>query len=174
MFVNLLLTLTPVAASPWNVRETIDFRGSLTQAPVSTPPALQERQANEGNTCGYASGLTGRTSNFRRSSCRDSAQTNLIPASPITCPDNGICATNTYFGVHGCCAASILSVCTIATQCIASSAMSTACMDDACSSDSAISKCTESTNTECYRYLFDYGSTIMVLLITCTFGARLT
>lgn len=39
--------------------------------------------------------------------------------------------------------------------------MSASCTDSACSSDDAIAKCTASTAQECYRYLFDYGSTIM-------------
>lgn len=82
-------------------------------------------------------------------------------ASPISCPTSQICATNTYFGVHGCCPSSDLSACTIATTCIPSSAMSASCTDDTCSSNDAIAKCTASTAQECYRYLFDYGSTIM-------------
>lgn len=40
--------------------------------------------------------------------------------------------------------------------------MSTACTDKACTEDSAIKKCTESRNTTCYTYLFEYDSTNLV------------
>jgi hypothetical protein len=39
--------------------------------------------------------------------------------------------------------------------------MSASCTDSACSSNDLIAKCTASTAQECYRYLFDYGSTTM-------------
>lgn len=84
------------------------------------------------------------------------------PASSVTCPNSKqICATNTYFGVHGCCDPASLSACTIATTCIPSSAMSASCTNDACSTNNAIAKCTEGTATECYQWLFAYDSTTM-------------
>ncbi|KAF3051728.1 hypothetical protein E8E11_006337 [Didymella keratinophila] len=39
--------------------------------------------------------------------------------------------------------------------------MSASCTDSACSSNDAIAKCTASTAQECYRYLFDYDTTVM-------------
>ncbi|KAF3040548.1 hypothetical protein E8E12_009126 [Didymella heteroderae] len=114
-------------------------------APTAAPQfnifAREADQPNASNTCGYASGLS---------------------ASPIACPDSQICATNTYYGAHGCCPSSDLSACTIATTCIPSSAMSASCTDSVCSSNDAIAKCTASTAQECYRYLFDYGTTTMM------------
>jgi hypothetical protein len=82
-------------------------------------------------------------------------------ASSITCPNSQICATNTYFGIHGCCDQSALSACTIATSCVPSSAMSASCTSSQCSSDNAIAKCTASTAQECYKYLFVYDTTTM-------------
>ncbi|KAJ4993799.1 hypothetical protein SVAN01_00853 [Stagonosporopsis vannaccii] len=98
-------------------------------------------QMNEGNTCGYVSGLS---------------------ASPVSCPNTkDVCATNTYFGVHGCCDPAALSACTIATTCIPSSAMSSLCTDAACSSNNAVAKCTASGALECYKWLFKYESMTM-------------
>ncbi|KAF1363373.1 hypothetical protein EJ07DRAFT_152864 [Lizonia empirigonia] len=93
------------------------------------------------NTCGYVSGLS---------------------ASSVTCPNpTDICATNTFFGVHGCCKPSALSSCTIATTCIPSAAMSASCTDAACTADAAIAKCTLGAATECYKWLFAYPSTTL-------------
>ena len=39
--------------------------------------------------------------------------------------------------------------------------MGASCANDACSSNAAIAKCTASTATECYRYLFVYDTTTM-------------
>ncbi|KAF9700140.1 hypothetical protein EKO04_001216 [Ascochyta lentis] len=101
----------------------------------------EAQQANQDNTCGYVSGLS---------------------ASSITCANpKAICATNTFYGVHGCCDPSALSACTIATSCIASTAMTSLCTNDACSTDNAIAKCTAPASPECYRWLFAYDSTTM-------------
>ncbi|KZM24324.1 hypothetical protein ST47_g4506 [Ascochyta rabiei] len=101
----------------------------------------EAQHASQDNTCGYVSGLS---------------------ASSITCPNSkAICATNTFFGVHGCCDPSALSSCTIATTCIPSTAMSSLCTDDACSSNNAIAKCTAPASPACYRWLFAYESTTM-------------
>ncbi|KAF1929911.1 uncharacterized protein M421DRAFT_3689 [Didymella exigua CBS 183.55] len=124
--------LFAVAADNWSPAPTAAPRFSIF--------GRDALQANEGSTFGYVSGLS---------------------ASPVACPNSQIWATNTYFGVHGCCPSSNLSACTIHTTCIASTAMSAFCTDDACSSNSAAAKCTASTAQECYKYLIDYGSTIM-------------
>ncbi|KAJ4339406.1 hypothetical protein N0V95_007784 [Ascochyta clinopodiicola] len=101
----------------------------------------ETQQTGQDNTCGYVSGLS---------------------ASSITCPNpTAICATNTFFGVHGCCDPSALSACTIATTCIPSTAMTSLCTDAACSSNSAIAKCTAPASPDCYRWLFAYESTTM-------------
>ncbi|KAG9199765.1 hypothetical protein G6514_007990 [Epicoccum nigrum] len=39
--------------------------------------------------------------------------------------------------------------------------MTALCTDSACSSNAAIAKCTASSAQECYRWLFDYGTTVM-------------
>ncbi|KAF2628818.1 hypothetical protein BU25DRAFT_409845 [Macroventuria anomochaeta] len=118
----------------------VNWSPAPTAAPQFKIFGREALQANEGNTCGYISGLS---------------------ASSITCPNSQICATNTFFGVHGCCDPSSLSACIIATTCIPSSVMSASCTNDACSSDNAIAKCTESTAPECYKWLFAYESTTM-------------
>jgi hypothetical protein len=94
-----------------------------------------------------------------RRPCLDTVLT--PPASSITCPNSQICATNTYYGIHGCCDPSSLSACTIATSCVPFSAMSTSCTDDLCSKDNAIAKCTASTAPDCYKYLFVYSTGTM-------------
>lgn len=139
--------LFAVAADNWSPAPTA--------APQFNIFVREADQPNASNTCGYASGLSG-------TYLQPHVDLPLTrPASPIACPNSQICATNTYFGVHGCCPSSDLSACTIATTCVPSSAMSVSCTDSACSSNDAIAKCTASTAQECYRYLFDYGSTIM-------------
>lgn len=85
-----------------------------------------------------------------------------LPASPVSCPNSkDNCATNTYFGVLGCCDPSASSPCTIATTCIPSADIASLCTDSGCSSNAAIAKCTASSAQECYRWLFDYGTTVM-------------
>ncbi|KAH6633604.1 hypothetical protein C7974DRAFT_175190 [Boeremia exigua] len=112
-----------------------------TAAPQFTILGRAALQANEGNTCGFVSGLS---------------------ASPVSCPNsNAVCATNTFYGVHGCCDAANLSSCTIATACIPSTAIRSSCTDSSCTSDSAIAKCTAGTATECYQWLFAYDTTTM-------------
>jgi hypothetical protein len=55
-----------------------------------------------------------------------------------------------------------LSACTLKTTCIASTDMSRLCTDDPCTSNDAVAKCTQGGSSECYRWLFDYGTTTMV------------
>lgn len=125
-------------------------------APTSGPPfnlfGREAEQPNASNTCGYASGLSGTHLQPHGDLQLNSA------ASPIACPTSQICATNTYYGVHGCCSPDNLSSCTIATTCIPNSAISASCTNAACSTNNAIAKCTASSAQECYMYLFDYGS----------------
>ncbi|CAA9956604.1 hypothetical protein PTMSG1_00212 [Pyrenophora teres f. maculata] len=105
-------------------------------APPQLPFGLFRREKSGGNTCGLASGAL---------------------ETAITCPNlTETCATNTYFGVHGCCDSSSNSACTIATACIASTAMSAYCTDAACSTSAAIVKCTDTSAPVCYEWRFIY------------------
>jgi hypothetical protein len=171
LFLHLLAAL--VVASPTqmnNVRAPV-----VTSSPRLRQVLRREAVEASANTCGYVSG------SFCRSHAIWGSQGFCCPVlsdrfavSSITCASTAICATNTYFGVHGCCDASVLGSCTIATTCIASTAISLSCTDAACSSNDAIAKCTDDGAPECYRWLFDYGSTLMVrpLLISASLGCR--
>jgi hypothetical protein len=138
------------AAFPWALPEpTIYIPAADSWSPAPTPApqllgfGLPKRQALErDNTCGFVSGSS---------------------ESSITCHNTDfICATNTQYGVHGCCDPQAMSSCTIPTTCIARTAMSTACTDAFCSSNSAIVKCTESAMPECYKWIFVYSKTTMI------------
>ncbi|KAF2193855.1 hypothetical protein K469DRAFT_735024 [Zopfia rhizophila CBS 207.26] len=90
------------------------------------------------NTCGYVSGVS---------------------TSSLTCNyDNYVCATNTYYGVHGCCDPDNISSCSIPTTCIASTAMAASCTDAACSNNDYIAKCTDSDAPYCYEWRYVYGT----------------
>ncbi|EMD67912.1 hypothetical protein COCSADRAFT_132992 [Bipolaris sorokiniana ND90Pr] len=121
---------------------SVDIWGSAPTAAAQLPLSLSKRQAS-GNyyTCGFVSGS---------------------PDSPITCANpTQTCATNTFFGIHGCCDPASNTPCTLPTSCIASTAMTASCTNTACSSDEAIVKCTASTAQECYQWHFIYENMVM-------------
>ncbi|KAF2003709.1 hypothetical protein P154DRAFT_519929 [Amniculicola lignicola CBS 123094] len=96
------------------------------------------RRASEDATCGYISG--------------ESAQS-------LTCNNsNFVCATNTYYGVHGCCDPAKISTCSIPTTCIASSDLAASCTDSACSTNSYITRCTDESQPYCYQWLYVYST----------------
>ncbi|RMZ74556.1 hypothetical protein GMOD_00003607 [Pyrenophora seminiperda CCB06] len=111
-------------------------------SPPQLPFGLSRREQSGSNTCGFASGASG---------------SRLLQQTAVTCPiSTETCATNTYFGAHGCCDPASKSACTLATACIASTAMSASCTDKACSTNAAIAKCTDSSAPACYEWRFIY------------------
>ncbi|KAF1845509.1 uncharacterized protein K460DRAFT_355323 [Cucurbitaria berberidis CBS 394.84] len=141
--------LARAAAFPWALPEPTVFVPAVdawspapTEAPHLSGLDLFRRQQSEtDNTCGFVSGSS---------------------ASSLTCQNpTAICATNTFYGVHGCCDPASLSSCSIPTTCIAKTAMSATCTDAACSSNAAIVKCTADGLGECYQWLIEYPSTTM-------------
>ncbi|KAH7068644.1 hypothetical protein FB567DRAFT_247386 [Paraphoma chrysanthemicola] len=142
-------TSISAAAFPWAIPEPTVFAAAAADnwSPAPTPAPqfrgfeLFKRQATEGdNTCAFISGAS---------------------ESSITCPTNSICATNTLYGVQGCCNPYSLSACTIPTTCIPSAAVSTLCTDSTCSSNNQVLKCTAQASPECYRYVIQYAKTVM-------------
>lgn len=87
-----------------------------------------------------------------------------VSTSAFTCRQSSyVCATNTYFGIHGCCDPyQAAESCTLATTCMPKSLLSRSC-DSSCSNNDFITKCTASANPECYEFQFVY-----------TLGARTT
>lgn len=154
-----------VAADNWSPAPTL--------APQFNIFGRDALQANDGNTCGYVSGLSG-TYFQPRKAIPEPPLTAL--ASSITCGVSSLCATNTFYGVHSCCPGPTdnLGSCTIPTTCIAATAMSSLCTDDTCSSNNAIAKCTASTAAECYKYLLVYDTTTMTQHGCTATGTTLT
>lgn len=137
-------SLAAAAAFPWAIPEPTFAVPALDESsPAPTPaPGLGGlelfRRVAPDAICGYLSGIS---------------------TSSLTCNNKGdSCATNTYFGAHGCCPSGSLSQCTIPTTCIPSSSMSASCTDDSCSKDGFIAKCTGTAAPECYQYLFVYST----------------
>ncbi|KAF9741563.1 hypothetical protein PMIN06_011188 [Paraphaeosphaeria minitans] len=89
-----------------------------------------------GGTCGFFDGI--QTSAF---TCRQSKYQ---------------CATNTYYGNHGCCDPyQPASSCTLYTTCLPQTLLSKSC-DRGCSSNDYIAKCSLTANPECYEFHFVY------------------
>jgi hypothetical protein len=163
-------SLASAAAFPWALPEptfVVPEIDAWSPAPTQAPGVggLELfRRAPEGEVCGYLSGIS--------SVCQPQYQathdelTDILLDSALTCHNSGdSCATNTYYGAHGCCPSGSLSACTIPTSCIPSSLMSASCTDKKCSSDGFIAKCTASEAPECYEHLYVY-STARVTTLT--------
>lgn len=125
-------TLVTPAADNWSPAPT--------EAPEVNLMEMFKRAAGD-NTCGYISGIS---------------------TSSLTCNDNAyVCATNTYYGVHGCCDPNSLAACSIPTTCIPSSLMAVSCTGNSCSNDDYIAKCTELAAPYCYQWRYVYSTTVM-------------
>jgi len=111
---------------------------------------LFKRAAGD-NTCGYVNGIS---------------------TSSLTCNDNAfVCATNTYYGVHGCCDPNSLAQCSIPTTCIASTDLAASCTDVACSSNNYIAKCTDSDMPYCYQWRYVYSTRTVMTEYGCADSA---
>ncbi|EMD93232.1 hypothetical protein COCC4DRAFT_133281 [Bipolaris maydis ATCC 48331] len=134
-----LLRATP---EPTHFVPSMDIWNPAPTAAAQLPLSLFKRQASGHDyTCGFVSGS---------------------PDSPVTCENpTQTCATNTYFGIHGCCDPASNTPCTLPTSCIAFTAMTASCTETACSSNEAIVKCTSSTAQECYEWNFIYDNMVM-------------
>jgi hypothetical protein len=90
--------------------------------------------------------------------------TDSQPASAVTCPNpTAICATNNYYGVHGCCDPAVAksSSCIVPTACVpytSSSPSSTSSSDE----ELTITRCTDSASPSCYEWHFIYDRTTMI------------
>ncbi|OCK80369.1 hypothetical protein K432DRAFT_393088 [Lepidopterella palustris CBS 459.81] len=112
---------------------------------------LFKRQSIGDNTCGYINGIS---------------------ASSLTCNDNAyVCATNSYYGVHGCCDPSSIAECTIPTTCIPSSLMAVSCTDSVCSSNAYIAKCTDIDSPFCYQWRYVYSTRTVMTEFGCAASA---
>lgn len=135
-----------VAAVPWPGPEptvVIPKADGWNPKPTEGPKLGQMelfKRADE-NTCGFVSG-----EGWNSLTCND--------------PDY-ICATNDFYGVHGCCHPSSFDSCSLYTQCIASSDLSASCTDNACSNNGYIAKCTDSSYPYCYQWRYVYTDTVM-------------
>ncbi|RAR05367.1 hypothetical protein DDE83_007393 [Stemphylium lycopersici] len=133
--------LSKLIPEPTQFAPSVDSWSPAPTAVAQLPFGLFKRESNDGYTCGFVS-----ASSERPVTCQNPTQT---------------CATNTYFGIHGCCDPDSNAACTIATLCIASTAMSASCTDAACSSDAAIAKCTAGSAPACYEWHFVYEKMVM-------------
>ena len=125
-----------------------------TEAPGFGAIEFLKRDFTDGGTCGFFSGVSSRHPFVFE--IRVTANDRLI-ASSLTCRRSGdVCATNTYYGNHGCCDPYDISSCTLATTCIPQTLMSASCSDSSCSKNNFIAKCTASANPECYEFDFVY------------------
>ncbi|KAF1952487.1 hypothetical protein CC80DRAFT_538174 [Byssothecium circinans] len=138
--------LASAVAFPWALPEptfVIPEVDRWSPAPTKAPNVgILElfRRAEESDTiCGFVSGVS---------------------TSSLTCDPgkSSVCATNTYYGVHGCCDPKNMSACTIPTTCIPSSLMTASCSDAKCSSDPLTLKCSGTAAPECYRWDFAYST----------------
>ncbi|EUC43834.1 hypothetical protein COCMIDRAFT_99801 [Bipolaris oryzae ATCC 44560] len=134
--------LSKATPEPTHFVSSVDIWGPAPTAAAQLPLSIFKRQTSGSDyTCGFVSGS---------------------PDSPITCANpTQKCATNTYFGIHGCCDPASNAPCTLPTSCIASTDMTASCTDTACSSDEAIVKCTTSTAQKCYQWHFIYDNMVM-------------
>ncbi|PVH98996.1 hypothetical protein DM02DRAFT_22594 [Periconia macrospinosa] len=133
------------AAYPWALPEptlAIPAVDGWSPAPTAAPKVggFELFPRAEGDTvCGFISGLS---------------------TSSLTCPPgkSSICATNTYFGVHGCCDPGNIENCDIPTTCVPSSLMPASCSDAKCSSNALVKKCTATEAPECFVWNFVYST----------------
>jgi len=109
-----------------------------TEAPEVNLMEMFKRAAGD-NTCGYISGISSK--NPLMTIYRGFTNTIRWIASSLTCNDDAyVCATNTYYGVHGCCDPNSLAACSIPTTCIPSSLMAASCTGNSCSTNDYIAK----------------------------------
>ncbi|KAF2271608.1 uncharacterized protein EI97DRAFT_462658 [Westerdykella ornata] len=136
--------LVSAAAFPWAGPDptlVIPEPDNWTPAPTEGPRmgAMELVRRADDSTCGYISG---------------------VETDSLTCNDPGyICATNTFYGVHGCCDPAAISTCSLYTSCVNSANM--ASCTGACLSDDMIAKCTKSSAAFCYEWRYVYASTVM-------------
>lgn len=98
---------------------------------------------------------------FRRADDNTCGYISQDPSRSLTCNDEGyICATNTFYGVHGCCNPASIAVCTLFTSCVGSASFSAECTGD-CLSDDRVAKCTSAGAPFCYEWHYVYASTVM-------------
>jgi hypothetical protein len=154
------LTLASAAASlpaPTHVAPAID---NWSPAPTAAPQLgnLLFVRDTKSRTCGYFSGLAGMYSTLSPLSPLADSSTE----SSITCSNpSDVCATNSFYGVHGCCNSASISDCIIATSCIPSTALSTACAS-LCTIDAAVTLCTASSALECYQLSIIYETATVI------------
>ncbi|OCL07128.1 hypothetical protein AOQ84DRAFT_355122 [Glonium stellatum] len=135
-------TLTMPEADGWSPAPTM--------APEANIMEMFKRSAGD-NTCGYINGIS---------------------TSSLTCNDNAyVCATNTYYGVHGCCDPSSLAACSIPTTCIPSSLLAASCTDNSCSTNDYIAKCTDSAAPYCYQWRYVYSTATVMTEFGCAASA---
>jgi hypothetical protein len=181
-----LLVLAPTmayaAAFPNQIPGPTPFFASVdswSPAPTAAPQlsfdVLKRGQAQGSNTCGFDVGVPGKSFPVHNLSYLEIRKeereintyggTNIKPGSvgsAITCAQpSALCATNSYFGVLGCCNPSSISACIIPTTCIPYTALPTTSSSSTSSSneDIAITRCTEPERGECYEYLILYDRT---------------
>ncbi|KAF2842090.1 hypothetical protein M501DRAFT_1013454 [Patellaria atrata CBS 101060] len=101
---------------------------------------------------------------FKRQNNDDSLRTcgwiDADPASSLTCQSGRICATNSFYGVAGCCEPLGLDTCTLYTTCVPSSLMRS-CTATNCLNNEQIVKCTQPGYPFCYNWLYDYITTTL-------------
>lgn len=152
--------LVSAAAFPWAGPEptfVIAKGDGWSPAPTQAPELgmmgameLFKRETIGDDTCGYVSGESTRS---------------------LTCNNaNYICATNSYYGVHGCCDPSSISDCSLPTTCIPSTEMSASCTGD-CSTNDYIAKCTLSDQPYCYEWRYVYSSRTVMTEHGCAASA---
>lgn len=145
--------LAPAVASamamPWAGPEPTMYVPDIdgwSPAPTPAPEApfleiLKRQDVPGDNTCGYLS-----ASSLRSLTCVNA---------------NYVCATNSFYGVHGCCDPRSMAACSIPTACIPSTRLAASCTGG-CSSNSFIAKCTNALIPACYEWHYVYpGNTVM-------------
>ncbi|CAI6319898.1 unnamed protein product [Periconia digitata] len=156
--------LASAAAFPWALPGptlAIPAVDGWSPAPTAAPKVggLELFRRGEGDTvCGFVAGISSESSSCSRSNTE--LHTNRLTASSLTCPPgkSSICATNTYYGVHGCCDPNNVGGCDIPTTCIPSSLMSASCSDAKCLSNVSIKKCTATEAPECFVWNYAYST----------------
>ncbi|KAF2733457.1 hypothetical protein EJ04DRAFT_272775 [Polyplosphaeria fusca] len=150
--------LVSAAAFPWAGPEptfVIPAGDEWTPAPTEAPEymggiELFKRQTIGDDTCGYISGESTRS---------------------LTCNNPSyICATNSYYGAHGCCDPSSIADCSLPTTCIESTALAASCTGD-CSTNDFIAKCTDSSEPYCYEWRYVYSSQTVMTEHGCAASA---
>ncbi len=77
---------------------------------------------------------------------------------PATCSNSDLeCATNSFYGVLGCCDPNDFTSCTIPTTCIPSSFLSL-CTDASCSENSFVTRCTNPATPFCFEFIYPFDS----------------